>query len=68
MCYPKKEGGLGLKRVEDWNEATAMKHIWNLFTQAGSLWVAGVHAMLLKGRSFGLSVFLRIALGIGGIN
>ncbi len=52
VCLPKQEGGLGLKRVEDWNKAVAMKHIWNLFTQAGSLWVAWVHCELLKGRSF----------------
>lgn len=43
VCLPEKEGGL--KRVEDWNKATVIKHIWKLFTQAGSLWV-------LKGRSF----------------
>lgn len=39
VCFP-KQGGLGLKRVEDWNRAAVMKHIWNLFTQAGSPWVA----------------------------
>jgi hypothetical protein len=52
VCLPKQEGGLGLKRVEDWNKAIVMKHIWNLFTQVGSLWVAWVHCELLKGRSF----------------
>ena len=51
VCLPKKEGGLGLKRVEDWNKAAMMKHIWNLFTQAGSLWVAWVYGELLKGKS-----------------
>ena len=29
-----------------------MKHIWSLFTNAGSLWVAWVHANLLKGKCF----------------
>uniref|UniRef100_A0A2N9J3H3 Reverse transcriptase domain-containing protein n=1 Tax=Fagus sylvatica TaxID=28930 RepID=A0A2N9J3H3_FAGSY len=52
VCLPKQEGGLGLKKVEDWNKAAVMKHIWNLFTQAGSLWVAWIHSELLKGRSF----------------
>lgn len=47
-----QKGGLGLKRVEDWNKVVTMKHIWNLFTQDGSLWVASVHEILLKGRSF----------------
>jgi hypothetical protein len=52
VCLPKQEGGLGLKRVEDWNRAAVVKHIWNLFIQAGSLWVAWVSSELLKGRSF----------------
>lgn len=41
-----------LKDTIDWNEGAAIKHIWNLFTPAGSLCVAWLHAMLLKGRSF----------------
>ena len=52
VCLPKQEGGLGLKRIEEWNKAAVLKHIWHLFTQAGSLWVAWVHDELLKGRSF----------------
>lgn len=31
LCAPKNEGGLGLKRVGEWNKAAAMKHFWNLF-------------------------------------
>ena len=52
VCLPKQEGDLGLKRIEEWNKAAVLKHIWHLFTQAGSLWVAWVHDELLKGRSF----------------
>lgn len=52
ICVPKKEGGLGLKRIEDWNKAAILKHIWNLFTKLGSLWVAWVKMNLLKGRCF----------------
>jgi hypothetical protein len=42
LYFPKQEGGLGLKRIEKWNTAAVLKHIWHLFTQAGSLWVAWV--------------------------
>jgi hypothetical protein len=49
---PKEEGGLGIKRLEVWNKASMMIHIWNLFARAGSLWVAWVEEMWLKGRSF----------------
>lgn len=37
-----KDGGLGLKRVEDWNKAAMLRHIWKLFAREGSLWVARV--------------------------
>ncbi|KAK9275845.1 hypothetical protein L1049_023118 [Liquidambar formosana] len=52
VCTPKEEGGLGLRRIEDINIAAAMKHIWKIFMQAGSLWVAWVNIYLIKGRSF----------------
>jgi hypothetical protein len=52
ICLPNKEGGLGLKRRADWNKSAILKHIWNLFSKAGSLWVAWVHSNLLKGRCF----------------
>ena len=29
-----------------------MQHIWNLLTQAGSLWIAWIQEYVLKGRSF----------------
>jgi hypothetical protein len=40
LCFPKKEGDLGIKRVAVWNQASMLNHIWSLFTKAGSLWVA----------------------------
>jgi hypothetical protein len=42
LCCPKVEGGLGLKRLEVWNCAAMLNHIWSLFAQAGSLWVTWV--------------------------
>jgi hypothetical protein len=52
VCLPKREGGLGLKSVEDWNRAAVLKHIWSLFTQSGSLWVAWIHRHLIKDKCF----------------
>jgi hypothetical protein len=31
MCAPKKEGRLGIKRLDTWNQAAMLRHIWNLF-------------------------------------
>ena len=47
-CQPKDEGGLGLRRVKDWNDATIMKHIWNLFYRKDFIWVAWVREFLLR--------------------
>jgi hypothetical protein len=52
ICLPKKEGGLGLKNLDVWNVSSMMRHIWSLFARSGSIWVAWVHAYLLKGKSF----------------
>jgi len=51
LCVPKKEGGLGIRRLDLWNQASMLNHIWNLFAKAGSLWVAWIEANWLKGRS-----------------
>ena len=48
LCLPKEEGGIGLRRVKDWNDATIMKHIWNLFYRKDSIWVAWVREVLLR--------------------
>jgi hypothetical protein len=52
LCFPKKEGGFGLKRLDVWNRSSMLRHIWSLFGKSGSLWVAWAKDYLLKGRSF----------------
>ena len=48
VCIPKDEGGLGLRRVKDLNDANLMKPIWNLFYRKDSLWVAWVRRLYLR--------------------
>ncbi|XP_062145358.1 uncharacterized protein LOC133852602 [Alnus glutinosa] len=48
---PKKEWGLGIKRLEVWNQASMLIRIWNLFAKAECLWVAWVDEVWLKGKS-----------------
>jgi hypothetical protein len=52
ICFPKFEGGLGLKCVETWNNSSMMRHIWSLFAKPKSIWVAWIQMYLLKWRSF----------------
>ena len=51
VCKPKDEGGLGIKRLKDWNAALLMKHIWKLFTDKQALWSRWIHSYHLRGRS-----------------
>ena len=51
ICYPKAEGGLGLKDMMSWNQACMLQNIWALITRAGSLWIAWIKEYVLKGRS-----------------
>ncbi|GJU56754.1 putative RNA-directed DNA polymerase [Tanacetum coccineum] len=52
VCLPKKEGGLGISRLEAVNMALITSHIWSLLTCKESLWVRWIHTYKLKGRSF----------------
>ncbi|XP_019056316.1 PREDICTED: uncharacterized protein LOC109116043 [Tarenaya hassleriana] len=52
ICLPKREGGLGLKKLEDSNKVFRLKMIWSLFKDASSLWVAWVKKNVLKRGSF----------------
>ncbi|KAG7594499.1 Reverse transcriptase zinc-binding domain [Arabidopsis thaliana x Arabidopsis arenosa] len=52
VCYPKEEGGLGLRRLDAWNSTLCLKLVWLLFSGSGSLWVAWHHHHHIKGSSF----------------
>ena len=51
ICHSKAEGGLGFKDTLSWNQACNIQHIWEMFTKAGSLWIAWIETYVLKGRS-----------------
>ena len=52
VTCPKKEGGLGLKRLEEWNKALMAKHLWKLCQPfPTSSWAKWAKANLLRGRS-----------------
>jgi hypothetical protein len=36
----KRDGGFGLKCLEDWNRLSMLRHSWNLFACSGSIWIA----------------------------
>ncbi|GJV37916.1 CASP-like protein 4A3 [Tanacetum coccineum] len=52
VCLPKDEGGLGVKRLNHFNKALMVSHIWKLLSLKESLWVRWIHVYRLKGHSF----------------
>ena len=52
VCTPKCEGGLGLKRVYDWNIASIIRFIWDIVSEKDSLWARWVIDTKLKRLSF----------------
>jgi hypothetical protein len=52
ICYPKQEGGLGIRRIGDMNKALMAYHVWSILSGRESLWVAWIKEYRLKGRSF----------------
>ncbi|GKD27971.1 hypothetical protein Tco_1234185, partial [Tanacetum coccineum] len=52
VCLLKDEGGLGMRRLDIFNEALMVTHIWKLLSMKESLWVKWIHAYKLRGRNF----------------
>ena len=51
LCSPKSEGGLELKRLEDWNRACSMKNLWDILTRRPTLWTDWVYNRYLSNKS-----------------
>ncbi|GAA0148363.1 hypothetical protein LIER_07828 [Lithospermum erythrorhizon] len=47
----KKEGGLDLKDIGEWNKACMAKHLWNICIGKDTLWIRWLHSYRLKGVS-----------------
>ncbi|GKD32326.1 reverse transcriptase domain, reverse transcriptase zinc-binding domain protein [Tanacetum coccineum] len=52
VCLRHREGGLGIRRLADFNVALMTTHIWCILFNKESLWVQWIHSYKLRGRSF----------------
>ncbi|GKD67596.1 hypothetical protein Tco_1321686, partial [Tanacetum coccineum] len=43
VCLPLKEGGLGIRRLEEFNTALMVSHIWSILNARDSLWVQWIY-------------------------
>ncbi|VFQ99544.1 unnamed protein product [Cuscuta campestris] len=49
VCWPKKEGGLGIKNLVLWNYACGQSLLWDIANKKDILWVKWIHNRYLKG-------------------
>lgn len=56
ICKPKQEGGLGLRRLEEFQKVFELKRVLNYFADSGSLWVAWLHSNVFCRKSYWTSV------------
>ena len=62
LCFPKNEGGLGIRSLKEVNKVHCLKLIWRLSSSKASLWVKWVHCYLIRKGSF-WSTSLNTSLG-----
>lgn len=48
VCLPKKEGGLGLKRLDEANKVSVLKLIWRILSANNSLWVDWIKRNIIR--------------------
>lgn len=48
VCVPKKEGGLGFKRLKEWNRASMLRNLWALCNKEDILWEKWIHSYVIK--------------------
>lgn len=52
ICKPKKEGGLGIRLLEEFEMVFRLKHVWNFFTNKDSLWIRWLKANVFHRKPF----------------
>ncbi|XP_062073589.1 uncharacterized protein LOC133777855 [Humulus lupulus] len=54
LCKTKKEGGLGLRRIKEWNEAAIGKYVWAIESKQDTLWGSVIAVKSLLGKQKGM--------------
>lgn len=52
VCTPKICGGLGLKRISEWNQVLALKLVWLVFSENCSLWSSWIRVNMIGTENF----------------
>ena len=47
VCRPRALGGLGIRNIQEWNEAAIGKYVWNIAAKKDSLFVKWINSIYL---------------------
>lgn len=53
ICRPKEEGGLGFRKLKDWNNATMLRHLWLLARRQILFGLSGFTPISSKIKAYG---------------
>uniref|UniRef100_A0A803PC61 Reverse transcriptase domain-containing protein n=1 Tax=Cannabis sativa TaxID=3483 RepID=A0A803PC61_CANSA len=48
VCQPKAAGGIGLRKIAEWNIAAMTKYVWAIANKQDNLWIRWVHCVYVK--------------------
>ncbi|GAA0158199.1 reverse transcriptase [Lithospermum erythrorhizon] len=51
VILPKKEGGLGVKSIAEWNLTCMSQHILNIYRNKEGMWIKWINTYMMKGKS-----------------
>lgn len=52
VCRPRANGGLGIRKARDFNDALLTKVAWHMIVKPDKPWVKIMHEKYIKGGSF----------------
>uniref|UniRef100_A0A803QPV1 Reverse transcriptase domain-containing protein n=1 Tax=Cannabis sativa TaxID=3483 RepID=A0A803QPV1_CANSA len=48
VCQAKSEGGIGFRKVEEWNRASMFKYVWAIANKEDNMWVRWIHNVYIR--------------------
>ena len=48
VCTPNQAGGLGIKKIHEWNIAAFGKYVWAIGVKKDNLWIKWINEVYIK--------------------
>uniref|UniRef100_A0A803PLA9 Uncharacterized protein n=1 Tax=Cannabis sativa TaxID=3483 RepID=A0A803PLA9_CANSA len=65
VCQAKSEGGIGFKKVAEWNRAAMFKYVWAIANKEDNMWVRWIHSVYIQGEDYWATMSPSKGVGTG---